>query len=65
MKRCNACDEEFADKFSFCPVDCTPLNELAAALTGQQSQTAAKSEVSVRLPASSNLPRARVAVEAT
>src|SRR5450432_3022447 len=34
MKRCNACDEEFADKFSFCPVDGTPLNNLAAALIG-------------------------------
>ena len=35
MKRCNACDEEFADKFSFCPVDGTPLNSLAAAVVGQ------------------------------
>jgi TonB family protein len=25
MKRCNACQEEFADKFSFCPVDGSPL----------------------------------------
>jgi TonB family protein len=31
MKRCNACDEVFEDKFSFCPVDATPLNALAAA----------------------------------
>src|SRR5882672_529864 len=36
MKRCNACAEEFADKFSFCPVDGTPLNQLAAALIGQR-----------------------------
>ena len=35
MKRCKACDEEFEDKFSFCPVDATPLNELAAALVGE------------------------------
>ncbi len=34
MKRCNACDEEFEDKFSFCPVDATPLNSLAAAVAG-------------------------------
>ncbi|MGH9971664.1 MAG: energy transducer TonB [Pyrinomonadaceae bacterium] len=34
MKKCTACAEEFADKFSFCPVDGTPLNSLAAALTG-------------------------------
>jgi TonB family protein len=26
MKQCPACNEEFADKFSFCPVDGTPLN---------------------------------------
>jgi TonB family protein len=36
MKRCKACDEEFEDKFSFCPVDATPLNNLAAAVTGIQ-----------------------------
>lgn len=35
MKRCNACDEEFEDKFSFCPVDGSPLNDLAAALVGK------------------------------
>lgn len=35
MKRCKACDEEFEDKFSFCPVDATPLNQLAAALVGE------------------------------
>jgi TonB family protein len=32
MKRCSTCQEEFADKFSFCPIDGTPLNELAAAI---------------------------------
>ena len=26
MKFCSTCREEFADKFSFCPVDGTPLN---------------------------------------
>ena len=35
MKRCKACNEEFEDKFSFCPVDATPLNELAAALVSE------------------------------
>jgi TonB family protein len=34
MKRCKACDEEFEDKFSFCPVDATPLNSLAAVVVG-------------------------------
>ncbi|MDT5060280.1 MAG: hypothetical protein QOH63_739, partial [Acidobacteriota bacterium] len=27
MKQCSTCQEEFADKFSFCPVDGTPLVE--------------------------------------
>ncbi len=30
MKFCSVCEEEFADKFSFCPVDGTPLTPLAA-----------------------------------
>ena len=34
MKTCTACEERFEDKFSFCPVDGTPLNSLAAALAG-------------------------------
>ena len=30
MKYCSTCQEEFADKFSFCPVDGTPLNGFVA-----------------------------------
>ncbi|HEX8174322.1 MAG TPA: energy transducer TonB [Pyrinomonadaceae bacterium] len=30
MKRCSTCQEEFADKFSFCPVDGTPLSQPVA-----------------------------------
>jgi TonB family protein len=30
MKHCPLCQEEFANKFSFCPVDGTPLDELTA-----------------------------------
>jgi TonB family protein len=30
MKFCSRCEEEFADKFSFCPVDGTPLTAVAA-----------------------------------
>lgn len=37
MKRCKACDEEFEDKFSFCPVDATPLNSLAAAIVAKHA----------------------------
>jgi TonB family protein len=32
MKQCSVCREEFSDKFSFCPVDGSPLNELAASI---------------------------------
>ena len=31
MKHCPTCQEEFANKFSFCPVDGTPLDEAQAA----------------------------------
>src|SRR5207248_6795763 len=35
MKRCRTCQEEFADKFGFCPVDGTPLsNGFNAATAG-------------------------------
>ena len=30
MKQCSVCQEEFADKFTFCPIDGTPLNGLSA-----------------------------------
>src|SRR5688572_27931538 len=30
MKFCSQCQEEFADKFSFCPVDGTPLTAASA-----------------------------------
>lgn len=30
MKFCSRCEEEFADKFSFCPVDGTPLTSVSA-----------------------------------
>src|SRR5882724_3774179 len=32
MKFCSNCKEEFADKFSFCPVDGTPLSPVVARL---------------------------------
>ena len=52
MKRCNACQEEFADKFSFCPVDGSPLNSLAAALVGKEApgDSYAREFVSVEPP---------------
>src|SRR5436309_3096998 len=30
MKFCSTCEEQFADRFSFCPVDGTPLSAVAA-----------------------------------
>src|SRR5437763_1437483 len=30
MKFCSTCQEQFADRFSFCPVDGTPLSAVAA-----------------------------------
>ena len=37
MKRCNACDEEYENNFSFCPLDRSPLNDLAAARVGKET----------------------------
>ena len=34
MKRCHSCGEEFRDKFSFCPVDGTPLGLSSNAVPG-------------------------------
>src|ERR1051326_5089624 len=33
MKFCNTCQEEFAERFSFCPVDGTPLTGVPAAVS--------------------------------
>jgi TonB family protein len=39
MKFCSVCEEEFADKFSFCPVDGTPLTQVVPKV-GDESVTA-------------------------
>lgn len=36
MKQCQTCQEEFADKFGFCPVDGTPLNGHASSVATEQ-----------------------------
>ncbi|HVG38775.1 MAG TPA: energy transducer TonB [Pyrinomonadaceae bacterium] len=41
MKKCPTCQEEFANEFSFCPVDATPLNGAAAPVPAPQSRAAA------------------------
>src|SRR6266446_2324411 len=52
MKRCNACGEEFEDKFRFCPVDATSLIDLAAAVAGGDQ----RSDVRGRRPVDSHGP---------
>src|SRR5262245_53725670 len=42
MKFCSVCQEEFADKFSFCPVDGTPLTQVVAAKADDPSVTVSK-----------------------
>src|SRR2546426_4172706 len=37
MKFCSTCEEQFADRFSFCPVDGTPLSAVPAAPAAQVS----------------------------
>jgi TonB family protein len=41
MKFCNSCQEQFADRFSFCPVDGTPLSEVPAPAATPTSNVAA------------------------
>src|SRR5216684_1224288 len=38
MKFCNTCQEQFADRFSFCPVDGTPLGVAPAASVGASAR---------------------------
>ena len=40
MKFCSVCEEEFADKFSFCPVDGTPLTQVVPKVVDEPSVTA-------------------------
>ena len=49
MKFCSTCQEEFADKFSFCPVDGTPLTAVA-------EKVPEKVEASVTRPAVQQAP---------
>ncbi|MGB9180616.1 MAG: hypothetical protein WCB68_15390, partial [Pyrinomonadaceae bacterium] len=43
MKQCPTCHEEFASKFSFCPVDATPLSELVASIVSTPAPDAPQS----------------------
>src|SRR5689334_17534408 len=56
MKFCSRCEEEFADKFSFCPVDGTPLT-----LVSEKVPVSAPAAVSTPTPISTS---AQVSAEA-
>src|SRR6476646_710030 len=43
MKFCSRCEEEFADKFSFCPVDGTPLTSVSQRVEEEPSVVTAVS----------------------
>ena len=44
MKFCSKCQEEFADKFSFCPVDGTPLSSVSTSVAGDPSATVSRND---------------------
>jgi TonB family protein len=53
MKFCNTCQEEFADRFSFCPVDGSPLSAAPAAIeSAKMPETVAPPETITAAPAS-------------
>jgi len=52
MKTCRACEKQFEDKFSLCPVDGTPLNSLAAAVAGYSAHDRGSPLPESRVPAS-------------
>lgn len=55
MKFCTRCEEEFADKFSFCPVDGTPLTVVARQEV-EPSLTVSKPDPSVTVQKTSDVP---------
>jgi TonB family protein len=63
MKFCNTCQEQFADRFSFCPVDGTPLS-VAQAPTQAPKATSSPADVEASYPMSEKpsqvTPRATV-----
>src|ERR1043166_9415757 len=58
MKFCSTCQEQFADRFSFCPVDGTPLNAVAAA-------TVASTKASAPVDVESSYPMSETASQVT
>lgn len=58
MKFCNTCQEEFADRFSFCPVDGTPLTAapVPAASQSAPAETVSPVETVTAAPAAFSAP---------
>ncbi|MGQ0763661.1 MAG: energy transducer TonB [Acidobacteriota bacterium] len=58
MKFCNTCQEEFADRFSFCPVDGTPLTAAPVAAVSQSApaETVSPVETATAAPAAFAVP---------
>jgi len=57
MKFCNSCQEQFADRFSFCPVDGTPLSAVPAP-TVAPANTSAPVDVEAAYPMSETVNQA-------
>src|SRR2546421_10734954 len=57
MKFCNSCQEQFADRFSFCPVDGTPLTAVPAP-TVAPANTRAPVDVEAAYPMSETVSQA-------
>jgi TonB family protein len=65
MKFCNTCQEQFADRFSFCPVDGTPLSVAPAPTAPIATSSPAEVEASYPMsePPSQVTPRATAPIE--
>ena len=61
MKFCDTCQEEFADRFSFCPVDGTPLSAVAAVPAPKVNAPASEIEASYPVAETAAFQRAAAA----
>ena len=59
MKFCNTCQEQFADRFSFCPVDGTPLSAVAPA--PPVTKAAAVADIETSYPVSETVAQVKQA----
>src|SRR5436190_4749216 len=65
MKFCNTCQEQFADRFSFCPVDGTPLSAVPA-VTAAPANNIVPADIETSYPMSETAePKKRAVVPPT